>query len=142
QILREVNRLKAEFALTALIISHDVGVINATADTVAVLYAGQLMEVAPRRRFFQAPAHPYSRALIASVPRLRRRRERIAAIPGNLPDLRDPPPGCRFAPRCPHATPRCTAAVPPLYDLGDDQYVRCVLFESRPLAPAPREAPV
>jgi len=134
QILREVNRLKQEYNLTALIISHDVGVINATTDAVAVLYAGQLMEVAPKRRFFAAPAHPYSRALIASVPRLSGPRQRLAAIPGNLPDLLDPPPGCRFAPRCPYVTPRCSTAVPPLYDLGDGQFVRCVLFESRPIA--------
>ena len=132
QILREVNRLKAEFNLTTMVISHDVGVIGATADTVAVLYAGQLMEVAPKDRFLAAPAHPYSRALVASVPRLRGQGGRIAGIPGALPDLRDPPPGCRFAPRCPHATARCTAAVPPLYRIGHGQSVRCVLYDQYP----------
>lgn len=129
EILREVNRLKQEFNLTSLIISHDVGVINATADSVAVLYAGQLMEIAPRERFFAAAAHPYSQALVASVPRLSGPRQRIRGIPGSLPNLLAPPPGCRFAPRCPHATPRCSAGVPPLYDLGGGQLVRCVLYD-------------
>lgn len=132
QILREVNRLKAEFDLTTMVISHDVGVINATVDTVAVLYAGQLMEVAPRERFFSAPAHPYSQALVASVPRLGGQPGRLTGIPGSLPNLQNPPPGCRFAPRCPHATARCTAAVPPLYQIGNGQSVRCVLYHQYP----------
>ncbi len=132
QILREVNRLKTELNLTTMVISHDVGVVSATADTVAVLYAGQLMEVAPKRRFFAAPAHPYAQALVASVPRLRGQAGRIEGIPGTLPDLQDPPPGCRFAPRCPHATARCTAAVPPLYRVEHGHAVRCVLYDRHP----------
>lgn len=133
QILREVTRLQREFNLTTLVISHDVGVINATVDTVAVLYAGQLMEVAPKRFFFSAPAHPYSQALIASVPRLTGPVGRLSGIPGSLPDLQHPPPGCRFAPRCPHAMPRCTEAVPPLYKLATGQLVRCVLYDQYPV---------
>jgi oligopeptide/dipeptide ABC transporter ATP-binding protein len=132
QILREVNRLKAEFNLTALVISHDVGVIGATVDTVAVLYAGQLMEVAPKATFFSAPAHPYAQALIASVPRLSGPRTRVRGIPGTLPDLTEPPRGCRFASRCPHAMPRCTDPVP-MYDLGGHT-VRCVLYDDHPEA--------
>ena len=134
QILREVNRLQREFNLTAMVISHDVGVINATATTIAVLYAGQLMEVAPRERFFSAPAHPYSKALVASVPRISGTTGRLAGIPGSLPALQDPPPGCRFAPRCPHAMPRCTGAVPPLYQIAPGHTVRCVLYDAFPVA--------
>jgi peptide/nickel transport system ATP-binding protein len=134
QILREINRLKHEFHLTAMVITHDVGVINATADTVAVLYAGQLMEVAPRSRFFTEPAHPYSRALVASVPRISGTTGRLAGIPGSLPALQNPPPGCRFAPRCPSAMPRCTRAVPPLYRIGDGHAARCVLYDHSPVA--------
>lgn len=133
QILREVTRLQREFNLTTLVISHDVGVINATIDTVAVLYAGQLIEVAPKRSFFSAPAHPYAQALIASVPRLTGPVGRLSGIPGALPDLQHPPPGCRFAPRCPHAMPRCTEAVPPLYRLDTGQLVRCVLYDQHPV---------
>lgn len=131
QILREVNRLKAEFNLTLMVISHDVGVINTAADRVAVLYAGQLMEVAPKGMFFAAPAHPYSQALVASVPRLDGTSGRIEGIPGMLPDLQQPPPGCRFAPRCPHAMPKCSAGVPPLYEIAPGQYARCVLYEEQ-----------
>ena len=132
QILHEVNRLQSEFDLTAMVISHDVGVINATADTVAVLYAGQLMEVAPRATFFSAPAHPYSRALVASVPKASGTRGRLAGIPGSLPALQNPPPGCRFAPRCPRVTPICTKGVPPLYRIGSGHTVRCVHFADSP----------
>ncbi|HET9658861.1 MAG TPA: ABC transporter ATP-binding protein [Thermomicrobiales bacterium] len=133
QILREVNRLQQEFDLTAVVISHDVGVINATSNVVAVLYAGQLMEVAPRQRFFTAPAHPYSKALIESVPRVSGTSGRLTAIPGSLPDLKHPPPGCRFAPRCTFAMPECSAAIPPLYQLEDGHLVRCVLYKDNPV---------
>ncbi len=128
QILREVNRLQVEFDLTAMVISHDVGVINAMADTVAVLYAGQLMEVAPRATFFSAPAHPYSQALVASVPKASGTHGRLAGIPGSLPTLQNPPQGCRFAPRCPRVTPICTEEAPPLYQIGGGHIVRCVHF--------------
>jgi peptide/nickel transport system ATP-binding protein len=131
QILVEVQRLKEEFHLTTMVISHDVGVINAVTDIVAVLYAGQLMEVAPRERFFAAPAHPYSQALIASVPRLTGPKQRISGIPGSLPDLTNPPPGCRFAPRCPHATPECMAETPPLVEIESGHLVRCTQFPLR-----------
>lgn len=132
QILREVNRLQKEFNLTAMVISHDVGVINATVDTVAVLYAGQLMEVAPKSRFFSAPAHPYSQALVGSVPRISGTTGRIAGIPGSLPDLQAPPRGCRFAPRCAHATDECRVAPPPMYQISEGHAVRCVLFKNYP----------
>lgn len=133
QILREINRLQKEFDLTAMVISHDVGVINATSSVVAVLYAGQLMEVAPRARFFTTPAHPYSRALVESVPRISGTAGRISAIPGSLPALQNPPPGCRFAPRCAYAQPECTEAIPPLYRLDDGHLVRCVLYKDNPV---------
>ncbi len=125
QILNEIKRLKAEFDLTTVVISHDVGVINAVTDIVAVLYAGQLMEVCPREEFFQNPLHPYSRALIDSVPRLHGEKKRLAGIPGSLPDLTHPPKGCRFAPRCPHATEGCLETVPPLVEVSPGHLVRC-----------------
>lgn len=136
QILTEIERLKEEFDLTTMVISHDVGVINAVTDTVAVLYAGQLMEVAPRARFFAAPLHPYSRALIGSVPRLGGPKRRISGIPGGLPDLVDPPAGCRFAPRCPHATAGCMTRTPPLVEVEPGHLVRCTEFSMRDEVPA------
>ncbi|HEV2528309.1 MAG TPA: ABC transporter ATP-binding protein [Thermomicrobiales bacterium] len=132
QILREVSRLREQFDLTLMVISHDVGVINATADAVAVLYAGQLMEVAPRERFFSAPSHPYSQALVASVPRVRGQSGRLRGIPGSLPDLRHPPTGCRFAPRCLHAQRQCDDGAPPMVQLAPGHTVRCVLYQDQP----------
>jgi peptide/nickel transport system ATP-binding protein len=131
QILSEIQRLKQEFDLTTMVISHDVGVINATTDVVAVLYAGQLMEIAPRHQFFTAPRHPYSQALIASVPRISGTKGRITGIPGTLPDLTHPPRGCRFAPRCPHATPECMENVPPMIQVEPGHLVRCTQFEMK-----------
>ena len=132
QILKEIERLKQEFNLTTIVISHDVGVINAVTDTVVVLYAGQVMEIAPRTEFFARPQHPYSQALIASVPRLGGEKVRLAGIPGSLPDLANPPSGCRFAPRCPHATPSCMTETPPLVEVGPGHLVRCTEFDLRP----------
>jgi len=131
QILEEIQRLKQEFDLTTVVISHDVGVISAATDIVAVLYAGQLMEVAPKARFFASPSHPYSQALIGSVPRLGGPKERIRGIPGSLPDLANPPRGCRFAPRCPHATPACMEQAPPLVELAPGHLVRCTEFSMK-----------
>jgi peptide/nickel transport system ATP-binding protein len=128
QILDEISRLKQDFDLTTMVISHDVGVINATTDIVAVLYAGQLMEVAPRQTFFTGAVHPYSQALIGSIPRLTGPKERIRGIPGSLPDLTNPPTGCRFAPRCPHATAGCMTATPPLVEVAPGHLVRCTDF--------------
>jgi peptide/nickel transport system ATP-binding protein len=136
QILSEVRRLRQEFNLTTIVISHDVGVINATADTVAVLYAGQLMEVAPRKVFFDEPQHPYSQALIDSVPRLTGPKVRITAIPGSLPDLAHPPPGCRFAPRCRHATEGYMTTTPPLVEVAPGHLVRCTDLSLREEVPA------
>lgn len=131
QILEEISRLKQEFDLTTMVISHDVGVINATTDIVAVLYAGQLMEVAPRKTFFTGALHPYSQALIGSIPRLTRPKTRIQGIPGSLPDLTNPPIGCRFAPRCPHATAGCMTTTPPLVEVSPGHLVRCTDFALR-----------
>lgn len=131
QILTEIQRLKHEFDLTTMVISHDVGVINAVADIVAVLYAGQVMEVAPRERFFAAPQHPYSQALIGSVPRLSGPLKRIIGIPGSLPDLTNPPSGCRFAPRCPHATETCMTTTLPLVEVEPGHLVRCTEFQMK-----------
>jgi peptide/nickel transport system ATP-binding protein len=128
QILAEIKRLKAEFDLTTMVISHDVGVINAVTDIVAVLYAGQLMEVAPREVFFSDARHPYSKALIGSIPRLGGKKERIQGIPGSLPDLTNPPVGCRFAPRCPHATKGCMTETPPMIEVQPGHAVRCTEF--------------
>lgn len=134
QILDEIRTLKDELQLTTMVISHDVGVINAVTDQVAVLYAGQVMEIAPRDRFFSTPLHPYSKALTSSVPRLSGARRRLHGIPGTLPDLTSPPSGCRYAPRCPHATPACMDETPPLLEVAAGHFVRCTNFDLKPAA--------
>ncbi|OYW67891.1 MAG: hypothetical protein B7Z40_05465 [Bosea sp. 12-68-7] len=104
QILDLLEDLRARRGLTMLFISHNLGVVRRIADEVAVLYAGQIVEQGATEDVLQRPAHPYSKGLLAAIPRIGRKTARLAAIPGRLPDLRQPPTGCRFAPRCPFAT--------------------------------------
>jgi len=92
------------------------------------MYAGVIVERAPAQALFACPRHPYTRALLGSIPRLERsgRRRRIEAIPGSPPDPRRYPEGCRFHPRCPRATPECRAAIPPLAELAPGHLARCI----------------
>ena len=123
QILDLLEDLQARRGLTMLFISHNLGVVRRIADEVAVLYAGQVVEEGATEGVLQAPVHPYTKGLLAAIPRLGRRKTRLASIPGRLPDLRAPPAGCRFAPRCPFAV---AASAPPqeLRHVGD-RNVRC-----------------
>lgn len=105
QILDLLEDLRAKRGLTMVFISHNLGVVRRIADEVAVLYAGQIVEQGATEDVLQRPVHPYTKGLLAAIPRIGRRMGRLAAIPGRLPDLRNPPTGCRFAPRCPFATP-------------------------------------
>ncbi|MFA6968102.1 dipeptide ABC transporter ATP-binding protein [Bosea sp. (in: a-proteobacteria)] len=104
QILDLLEDLRVRRGLTMVFISHNLGVVRRIADEVAVLYAGQIVEQGATEDVLQRPVHPYSKGLLAAIPRIGRRMGRLAAIPGRLPDLRNPPTGCRFAPRCPFAT--------------------------------------
>ena len=120
QILDLVADLQAELGMAVLFITHDLGVVARVADRVVVLYAGKVMERGPVDRVFDAPAHPYTRALLACLPG---RGRASGSIPGDLPDPTDPPPGCRFADRCPFAVDDCrTGSQPPLAPAegGDD----------------------
>ena len=116
--------LDEALGLAVMLISHDLGVVASICQRVMVMYAGTVVEEGPTRDFLRAPAHPYSRGLVASVPRLRSA-TRPAGIPGQLPNLLSPPPGCRFAPRCPQATPRCTAERPALREVEPGRRVAC-----------------
>ncbi len=122
QILDLLLDLRDEFGMAIIVITHNMGVIAETADRVLVMYAGRIVEEAPVARLFESPLHPYTRGLLSCVPTFGDDRERLTAIAGTLPDPRRRPPGCRFAPRCPHAIPACSAAIPPLreYDPGHD----------------------
>jgi oligopeptide/dipeptide ABC transporter ATP-binding protein len=113
QILDLLREMKREFDLSLLLITHDLGVIAETADRVAVMYAGRIVEQGPVRDIFRRPRHPYTQGLLASIPGKGQGR-RLRAIEGVVPNLAALPPGCAFAPRCPDRMPVCTTAVPAL----------------------------
>jgi peptide/nickel transport system ATP-binding protein/oligopeptide transport system ATP-binding protein len=114
QILDLLLDLRDELGMAIMIITHNMGVIAETADRVLVMYAGRVVEEAPVARVFDRPLHPYTQGLLECVPSLTDATERLVAIPGTLPDPARRPPGCRFAVRCRHAMPACTASLPEL----------------------------
>jgi peptide/nickel transport system ATP-binding protein len=128
QILNLLARLQRELGLTYLFISHDMAVVENICDDIAVMYLGQIVERAPRRAFFARPLHPYSVALMSAVPTVHGGRARAAQrikLSGDPPSPIDPPPGCRFAGRCPVAEPACAAELPPLREAAPGHWVRC-----------------
>jgi len=129
QILRLMNDLKSEFNTSILFITHDLGVINQMADDVAVMYCGEVVELAPVNYIFKSRgdmSHPYTEALLTSIPLLSRSQgSRLDAIPGSVPHPLDLPPGCKYAPRCKYRTTKCNEEVPPLAKVNTVQSVRC-----------------
>jgi oligopeptide/dipeptide ABC transporter ATP-binding protein len=126
QILDLLRALQREHGLSLILITHDLGVIAEIADRVMVLYAGRVAEVAPVRTIFDAPAHPYTQVLLASIPDIAARRDRLATIPGAVPGALEMPPGCRFAPRCQYRRPACERAPPDLRNVRRDHAVSCL----------------
>jgi oligopeptide/dipeptide ABC transporter ATP-binding protein len=138
QILRLIKQIKDEIGMAVMMITHDLGVIAEVADDVVVAYAGKAVEYAEVRKIFARPAHPYTRALYDSLPRLTdSRKRRLEVISGNVPNPLDFPPGCRFHPRCKHAKDFCETEEPRLEDVGDSQKARCFIYnsEKRPHVP-------
>ena len=128
QILNLLARLQRELGLTYLFISHDMAVVEHICDEIAVMYLGQIVERALRRAFFANPLHPYSVALMSAVPTVKGGRARAAQrirLVGDPPSPIAPPPGCRFAGRCPAAEPACSAELPPLREATPGHWVRC-----------------
>jgi oligopeptide/dipeptide ABC transporter ATP-binding protein len=125
QILELLGRLRRELGMAVLFITHDLGVVAETAERVAVMYAGQVVEYGDVVPLFAGPGHPYTAGLLASLPRLGRRSERLRVIPGGVPDPADFPEGCRFHPRCPIVQERCRRELPALEALADGRRVRC-----------------
>jgi peptide/nickel transport system ATP-binding protein len=124
-ILRRLRRLRAELSLSVLLVTHDISVIAQTCDRMAVMYAGKIVEVGPIADVFARPQHPYTMGLQNSFPNLLRPQETLIPIEGAPPDLLNPPPGCRFAPRCPFAVERCLAETPPLRELEPGRWAAC-----------------
>src|SRR5262245_1349413 len=131
QILDLLTEMKSRLGMAVLLITHAMGVVAETAQRVAVMYAGKVVEEAPVGELFAQPRHPYTQGLIRSIPRIDRaatRRSRLESIAGVVPSLVDPVLGCRFAPRCPFARAACREAVPPLRDIAAGHKVACVLY--------------
>jgi oligopeptide/dipeptide ABC transporter ATP-binding protein len=133
QILELLDDLRKQRELAVLLITHDLGVVAEVADRVAVMYTGRIVEESPVDELFARPKHPYTEGLLRSVPKLTSteiaRKERLETIEGVVPRPTDLPPGCHFAPRCPHRMPRCTTEEIPLYQLEGSVEVRCVLYD-------------
>lgn len=127
QIMNLLKHLKRELGLALIFITHDIALASDICDALAVVYAGELAEIGPAARMLTAPHHPYSQKLLASIPRLHDQ-QLPAFIPGAPPDLRQPPPGCRFHLRCPVALARCQAEPPPLVNLQPGHQARCWLL--------------
>jgi peptide/nickel transport system ATP-binding protein len=129
QILELIAELKERFGMAVMLITHAMGVVAETAQRVVVMYAGKVVEEAPVKELFARPRHPYTQGLLRSIPRIDRaaRKARLNAIAGVVPSLLQPPPGCRFAPRCGFSMPACTGAVPRLREVAPGHKVACVL---------------
>jgi peptide/nickel transport system ATP-binding protein len=129
QILELIAEMKERLGMAVMLITHAMGVVAETAQRVAVMYAGKVVEEAPVAELFGNPRHPYTRGLIRSIPRIDRagRKERLMAIAGVVPSLLEPAEGCRFAARCEFAMPVCIAATPPLRKVASDHEAACVL---------------
>ncbi|MDO8124334.1 MAG: ABC transporter ATP-binding protein [Candidatus Hermodarchaeota archaeon] len=128
QILDELATLKKQFNLSMLLITHNLGVLAQTADDIAIMYTGRVMEIAKTESLFEDPKHPYTQCLLKAVPDVRKPDKTLAWIAGAPPDLIDPIPGCMFRPRCEFAMEICATQPPPLEKLDTGQRVACYLY--------------
>lgn len=131
QILDLLNELKETVGLSVMIITHDLGVVAETCYCVAVMYAGNIVEIAQTERLFEKPLHPYTQALLRAVPKISERRTELESIQGSVPNLIDPPTGCRFHPRCPFVMEVCRKQKPELEEIEQKHVVACFLHTSR-----------
>jgi oligopeptide/dipeptide ABC transporter ATP-binding protein len=132
QYLALLKDLQRQHGLAMIFVTHNLGIVAKMCDRVAVMYAGRIVEMGPVRTIFKAPSHPYTRALLDSIPRLGSRGGRLTAIEGQPPDLAGLGPGCAFAPRCAHAVARCRDEAPPETEAGAAHAARCWLVPAAP----------
>jgi len=130
QILRLIAELVREIDLTVLLITHNIGLVAQLCNRIAVMYAGNVIEVGPARSILTAPKHPYTRGLLQAIPTAETARGTLKGVPGMVPGLIHPPSGCRFHTRCAFAQPRCKISQPPLLTTGDGHQTACVLYDS------------
>ena len=131
QVLNLFMELRHDLGLTYLFISHDLGVVRHLSDRVVIMYLGRVVETAPTEALYREANHPYTQALLAEVPRLDLRHKDYALIKGEIPSPLNPPPGCHFHPRCPHAMPRCMAEQPALREIAPLRFSACHLNEGQ-----------
>jgi oligopeptide/dipeptide ABC transporter ATP-binding protein len=130
QILELLHELKQRLGMAILLITHNLGIVGDMADRLAVMYAGQIVELSPAKELLRRPLHPYTRALMNAVPKLAGGANRLSAIPGNVPRIGNFPPGCRFAPRCLIAKPECSEKIPGLVEVEAGRWVRCPFWKT------------
>ncbi len=129
QILDLLRRLRVELGMALLLITHDLGVVAEMCETVAVMYAARLVEIGPAGQVFTSPAHPYTQGLLSSAISVQQTQQITRAMEGSVPDLREPPSGCRFHPRCPYVMPTCRVESPPMLTAGPGQTAACWLHD-------------
>jgi peptide/nickel transport system ATP-binding protein len=130
QILELLRELKRKLQMALLLITHNLAIVGEMADRVAVMYAGQIVELAPALELLRRPLHPYTKALVESVPQLTEGRKELLTIAGSVPRPDAFPPGCRFYPRCPSAKPECATRMPELVEVESGRWVRCLYAKS------------
>ena len=125
QMLEMIKELQREFHTAMILITHDLGIVAETCDSVAIMYAGELVEYGTAEHIFEDPLHPYTVGLFEAIPSIDEKTDRLKAIPGLMPDPADLPKGCKFAPRCPYSTEECRADIPPYRQVNPGHFVRC-----------------
>jgi peptide/nickel transport system ATP-binding protein len=130
-LMVQIKELQERLGFAVIFVTHDMSLISNFSDRLAVMYAGQIVELGDTRQLFDSPLHPYTQGLLEAFPSIRGPKRHLLGIPGQPPDLAKPPPGCPFAPRCPQVMAKCTTIEPPLLDVQED-LVRCLLYENGP----------
>ncbi|MBC7544820.1 MAG: dipeptide ABC transporter ATP-binding protein, partial [Candidatus Sericytochromatia bacterium] len=141
QVLNLLDDLQSEFGLTYLFIAHNLSTVRHISDRIAVMYLGTMVELTDRNRLYESPMHPYTQALLSAIPvpdpTVKRQR---MLLEGDIPSPENPPPGCRFSTRCPHAKPVCSQHVPAFRDVDKDHFVACHMYDPAHNAPWPQPA--
>jgi oligopeptide/dipeptide ABC transporter ATP-binding protein len=125
EVLALFKDLKEKLNLSIILITHDMGVVVNLADRIAVMYAGRIVELGDKIKIVTSPEHPYTIGLLASLPKIEKDRSELISIPGDVPDMANPPSGCRFHPRCSFIETRCIEEIPPLKEYENGHFIAC-----------------